>query len=327
MSRTDISGNVVHTTPLVTIDYLRKLVNDALNKQLHETSCYFAERLLRLPGRETSDDILFARCYYQAGEPRRCLAVLEQKGLLSAEALNELHEVLRPFNIPINNNINSKSSSSPAILLSKTMIDHLNAVHLASKCLLAVDEVDDCLALLEPIVFIENDDIAASAVAHIKDIAPQTVDGINILSGIYCTAGRCLDQLENRPQALRAFLSSVRIDITCIETVEYVKSHGLLTSEERRNWLEEVNRVAGQVRQWLVPYYRFLLEEQVVPTSSDGQISVCQVCYTECPVIASASVCNCCGHDRQDRLSDTSSNYDRVAGRLSLESMIEDEDD
>jgi hypothetical protein len=63
---------------------------------LFVSAALYAERLMRVSGNNIADIITFARCYSLSGEHRRCLAILEQKGLLSASIIRSLSDSLRP---------------------------------------------------------------------------------------------------------------------------------------------------------------------------------------------------------------------------------------
>lgn len=83
---------------------LRSIVLNAIAQNLHQSAIFFAEKLIRCSGATPRDAVLYAKTYYGTGEYRRCLAVLEQKGLLSAEAIVALSECLRPSDTVANPN-------------------------------------------------------------------------------------------------------------------------------------------------------------------------------------------------------------------------------
>jgi hypothetical protein len=60
------------------------------------------------------------------------------------------------------------------------------------------------------------------------------------LSVVYFTMGRCLDLLENRPRAVRAFTMCVAIDVGCTEAVDYLVAHSLLSREEKTQFYRSI---------------------------------------------------------------------------------------
>ena len=86
--------------------------------------------------------------------------------------------------------------------------------------------------------------------------------------------GCCLDLQENRRRAIRAFYTSIRIDMMFIEPLEYSMNHSLLSLEDRNRWYNEVlvqiqtiscihitNTIYNKNNEihnfdWIVSYYR-----------------------------------------------------------------------
>ena len=198
LERTNLNNNFNNNEKL-SIFQLRNMVIDALSK----------------------NSILFARCYLHGGEPRRCLAALEQRGLLSATDLQNVSEALHPL------------SKNKSIMIDKTV---LSAINLASQCLLTLEQYDDCIALLDPLIILDDSNANSEAIAWCRQIilsSSSSPSEINIMSAIYCTIGRCYDKLDNRPKALKALVSAIRIDVACIEAVEYIGINGMISSKEK----------------------------------------------------------------------------------------------
>jgi len=60
---------------------------------------------------------------------------------------------------------------------------------------------------------------------------------------------------------MKAFLSSLRLDVGCVETVEYVLGRGLLSKADKAMWLKEAllsMQSSAKPRLWLESYYRYL---------------------------------------------------------------------
>ena len=73
---------------------LRFMAKDSLSKQLHHNAIMFVELIFGMPGCDMSDIVLSAQCYFQNGEIRRSLAVLESKGLLSVDNIQLVAEMM-----------------------------------------------------------------------------------------------------------------------------------------------------------------------------------------------------------------------------------------
>lgn len=244
LERASLNNNYNNNEKLSLIQ-LRNMVIDAISKNLYSTASFFSERLIRYPDAEPSDSILFARCYLLGGEPRRCLAALEQRGLLSATDLQNVSEALHPL------------SKNKSITIDKHV---LSAINLASKCLLTLEQYDDCIALLDPLIILDDSTANGEAIAWCRQIisSSSSPSEINIMSAIYCTIGRCYDALDNRPKALKALVSAIRIDVACIEAVEYIGINGMMSSKEKILLFHKAIAIC-EGREWLEGYYRFML--------------------------------------------------------------------
>ncbi len=155
------------------------------------------------------------------------------------------------------------------------------ALHLASQCLLSLDQYEDCLHLLDPLLFLENDDSVAPMVASIARkvhrLALQTqslergeLDAsmhINVVASIYSIAGVCCDKLENRMRAIGCLTTALRIDPACVDAVEYISDHSLLSGVDRQTLYDALDLTD---REWLRPYYKFhLLQGKGVASDSE----------------------------------------------------------
>ena len=244
-----------------TTETLRALVADALAKGVGSSASFLAETLVRQPDATRADVVQFARTYFSTGEPRRSLAVLEHKGLLSAQLIHELSQVLSP------RSLQSESQTPQGELLQSI----LSGLHLAAQCLFSLEQYSDCIHLLEPIIVLDREDTIGimSAVSRARGffgLLPATE--INIMSSIYSIVGRCFDLLDNGPNAICAFLIAIRIDPACIEVVDYIAVNGLLSKNEKSNLFYEVlNLTRGQ--EWLEGYYRFQLVDSATGEGED----------------------------------------------------------
>ena len=238
---------------------LRALVADAVGKGIWSTGCYLAEALLRQPDATQADVVQFARTYFMSGEPRRCLAVLEHKGLLSAQFIHDLSLVLSPRS-PL---------AESQLAASEDMQNVLSGIHLAAQCLFNLEQYNDCIYLLDPLLHFDRNDTAGSAAAVSRARGffgqlsqSQTQTQINIMSSIYSIVGRCFDMLDNGPNAICAFIIAIKIDPACVEVVDYITVNGMLSKADKRSLFYDVEKLVAD-REWLENYFRFQLLEDV----------------------------------------------------------------
>lgn len=189
----DLTLDFQESIPLVDCVTLRSLVLDSLSKQMHKTAQFYAERLIHSHSSTINDMVLYGRCYYCSGEYRRCLALLENEGMLSADVMANLAEALNPqlsagavdvqdvntsaSASKLHNSTHSHShldidassaDSTPSINHSRNKLlnfdnimgvealtGRINGVLLAAQCLLSLEEYDDCLTLLETIIVLD----------------------------------------------------------------------------------------------------------------------------------------------------------------------------
>ena len=220
------------------------------------------------------------QCFYLQNQPRRCLAALEQRGLLSAHNTQLLSEMLlTTSSAPVLNGLSDNDESS--ICSGSNFIDLVSAFQLAARCLFSLEEYEDCVTLLGPLIALDDgragdDDLffnCEAAVTRAKSLfkprnidAPSSSSGatsgslmqINPMSGIYNTIGQCYDQLDNRPRAIKSLIAALSIDSACTEAAEYLVTHGLLSASERRTIVKDKLDLSNG-RSWLESYYMFTL--------------------------------------------------------------------
>jgi hypothetical protein len=136
---------------MLDIQVIRRLVQDALRKHMFGSAVLMAEKLIRMPSVTTADMVLFADCYFQSGEYRRCVAVLEQSGLLSAQTLSEVGEYLHPSN-------DDDNKLATANIESFSLFEKINAIQLGARCLMVLEEYDDCINLLDSLLLTSSFD-------------------------------------------------------------------------------------------------------------------------------------------------------------------------
>jgi hypothetical protein len=195
---------------------------------------------------------------------------LEHRGLLAAQVIDPICEMLKP-----QNHFNFETA------LSSSQNGILSAVYLAASCLFHLQEPEDTLTLLEPFIAVEEHRIDL-IIENIKQLIPNQRNTVNVMAGhnlsdhfpsplpnstptsslslclgIYFIAGKCFDLLENRHRCLNALTIGLKIDPACIEIAEYISSRGLLSQRDGKHLLKSVIRIEDDPdRSWLKPYYR-----------------------------------------------------------------------
>ena len=253
-------------------DSLRKLAQNALEKNLYVSAALIVEKLIGqnfdvvrykepiLDPSYIEDCILYARCFYLNGEPRRCLAILEQKQLLSATLISYLADVVNPQSTFADDDCVQYHSFVRSICL------HLEGIQLAAQCLYIIEQFDDCSALLEPLVCVEAVESWMYCLVHRlrKLLSINENAELNQMSAIYCIFGKCNDILDNRSKSLRSLTIAVLIDLACSEAVEHIVNSGMLSLTERRSLFSSVLRADCNTpqREWIIPFYEYLLLDQ-----------------------------------------------------------------
>lgn len=158
--------------------------------------------------------------------------MLEQKGLLSAAAVVEVGKWL------------SGSELDDGI---SDRTDQLQAVVLGGQCLYDLGQYEDCVSLLQPLIMVSDDESSAAEVTRLvstRHSAPgtPTVNVLSLVASLYVLAGKCYDLLEHRTRARRALVGCARLDPACVEAVEYLVEHGLLTATQKAALFAELSK-------------------------------------------------------------------------------------
>jgi hypothetical protein len=243
---------------------LRVMIGDVLRKHMYDSAVLMAEKLTRYVGATIGDTVLFADCYFYSGQYRRCLAVLEQSGLLSAQILSEISAIIHPSD----HACSSVSNFIAQFSSDDRLFDKINAVHLGAKCLLALEEYEDCIGLLDTVLLASvtmasNSEMPQQQVAHDMlsvlrsqrrsdhlaagvECAQALYGGrpeeVNPFAGLFFITGKCYDMLDNRRQSLHMLVAALQVDVGCLEAAEYLVSNGLVSRGDSRECLRACAR-------------------------------------------------------------------------------------
>lgn len=125
--------------------------------------------------------------------------------------------------------------------------DQLQAVALGGQCLFDLGQFEDCVSLLQPLTAISDDESSAAAITRLvstRNTAPgtPTANALSLVASLYVLVGKCFDMLEHRARARRALVGCARLDPACLEAVEYLVEHGLLTAAQKATLLAELSK-------------------------------------------------------------------------------------
>lgn len=200
---------------------LQSLALRMLESNHPHSALHYAQQLHKL-SKSTADGILCARCHYLADEKRRCLGVLEHLGYLGADAVQAIRE------------------GSPEGQ------DFLTAIALAAQCLLDLEQFDDCIELVDPLMGVDR----------FKAGQVFASDGARKFASLYFTLGKCYDSTDNRNKAIRFLVKAVQTDPFLIEAAEYLMSRSLLTPKQKTSLLQELE-VEFQQETSLLEHYKY----------------------------------------------------------------------
>lgn len=181
-----------------------------------------------------------AQCYYDNGEPRRCLSLLERKGMLSHQRIASIAEYVKPLQFSI-----VSVPPTDDILVS------LKSVLLAAQCLFLLEQYDDCITLLSEVTVLDEGSSFIESNSLFKD-----AQGISPLSAVYCLLGKSLDILENRSKAVQAFLLSIQLDPACVESAKYIVQNSLMSDLELMDLYSRLDNSISDDRRWILAIYR-----------------------------------------------------------------------
>lgn len=233
---------------------MRSLVSDALEKGLYSTAVSVVESLMLLGGSNTADAVLLSKCYKRNREPRRALAVLEHRGFLSSRSIEELCRML---------DMDQLASLSEA---QANLCTHLDALLLAAECLLEIEQHEDCVSLLQPLVILDANKGGALEQRTLlakRCFSAQDPAKINPVAAIYCIAGKCFDALENRARAVKSLTVSLKIDLACIEAASYLVENCMLSQHDRAELATQLCQTCNQDRNWAAPLVEAILFDDV----------------------------------------------------------------
>ena len=207
---------------------------------------------------------------------------MEHKGLLSLDSVQKLGRYL--FSIQYDTHQIYEMESTKTNI---SFHDQISAINLAAQCLLKLDQIEDCMVLLEPIISVvetTESDIKMLLSSRITHLFDSSSTDMSLLAGneyilssstllsysyhfliiyiyisvaLFFIAGKCFDLLDDRPQALLMFFTALQLDITLLEIVDYVVSNGLLGTEDKKIWFQKSMMIAKQQGlTWLTDYYK-----------------------------------------------------------------------
>jgi len=140
----------------------------------------------------------------------------------------------------------------------------VEAVSLAAQCLFALEQYEDCVSLIQPLIQLNDcgeiateDGVRQLQALFRPGLPAQRESSVNPMSALYCTLGKCYDMLDHRSRALRALTLALHVDIACIEAAQYIADSSLLSRPAKMNLYNDL--FGRYPSSWLQDFYRVLL--------------------------------------------------------------------
>jgi len=253
--------------PRRTLQKLRSVVQDCLAKHLDDSAVFFADKLVSMSdGDERNADDLFLYCQalFAGKHHRRALTVMRREGLLSGS---------------------DATARKHADAVEKRRPDRRFRL-LAARCLGAVGEWDECLAVLGDG---EGDDACereyetdfsgerrkddANEANEANDAAgheweTSTKNAITFTSALRFLRGRAHEALENRPLARRWYVSALEADPFCYEAFNALISNHMLSAEEEKSLISGLRFEPEE--EWLRFLYTAMGKKYDEPSVASG---------------------------------------------------------
>ena len=203
--------------PRATLEKLRSVVRDCLDKHLDDSAVFFADKLVSMSGagdaRDPDDLFLYCQALFAGKHHRRALTVMRGAGLVDGG------DVTAPT---------SSEKNAPRFRL------------LAARCLAAAREWDECLAALgdETVEDADGARLAADAADQPEDAfgdeKTPSKKKISHVSAIALLRAQAHEALENRPLARRWYVAALEADPFCYAALESLVANHALSAEEER---------------------------------------------------------------------------------------------
>jgi anaphase-promoting complex subunit 6 len=146
--------------------------------------------------------------------------------------------------------------------------DSLRAVYIAAQCLFLIGQYEDSINLLNPLLMIDDNESVTDLMTEHYNSFTITNTGISQISALYCLVGKCYFALDNRAKSSSMLLMSLKIDMTCLESLDFIAEHGLLNETAA---VEFYNQSFNNNNcSWLKVYYRNFLNIPCERTSIEN---------------------------------------------------------
>ena len=195
--------------PRATLEKLRSVVRDCLEKHLDDSAVFFADKLVSMSGdgeaKDPDDLFLYCQALFAGKHHRRALTVMRGAGLVDGGD-NPARDVP------------AVRKNAPRFRL------------LAARCLAATREWDECLAALGDG---ESSEISEISAADDEESVTKTKK-ISHASAMSLLRAQAHEALENRPLARRWYVAALEADPFCYAALEALLSNHALSAEEER---------------------------------------------------------------------------------------------
>lgn len=133
---------------------------------------------------------------------------------------------------------------------------------LASQCLFALEDFDECLAVLG-----DNEiDASLSGLSIERGAASRELQ-----AALCVMRARVHERMENPSRAMSWYKRALRCDLACTEAFLGISETGLLSKDEAATFIKELTAERQEedadIRQWLSTYYRSATDRSICPPS------------------------------------------------------------
>lgn len=201
--------------PRATLEKLRSVVRDCLEKHLDDSAVFFADKLVSMSGdgdaRDPDDLFLYCQALFAGKHHRRALTVMRGEGLVDGG------------DVPARD-VPAVRKNAPRFRL------------LAARCLAATREWDECLAALGD----GDGDESSAADEEESSFSDERTKKISSASAIALLRAQAHEALENRPLARRWYVAALAADPFCYAALEALVANHALSAEEERALIDSL---------------------------------------------------------------------------------------
>jgi len=269
---------------LVDITGLRKIVVDAIARNMLVSAIFFADKLVTLTNDASIDIYLLAQALYVNGQAKRAYHILQTHGklvpalecksknqvvlnFLGAQCLSQARaweEALALIGEGEDDAI-ERITGSDAVFAGRGFPSarSMRTSSLPSLGQEAANAASNHASSKNSQASNQDDDAELSCL----DQLPFYSGNFSLAAGVACLRGRCYDALENRTKCLLWLKQAVRYDVACYDAIQLLFDKQMMKRSEERAFLAEL--VFPPELQWLKLFYLTQMNPPVLDLEAD----------------------------------------------------------